>query len=287
MDTTPARSPAGNSACREPGPRRTTPAPPTGWSSASPNRAAPRQRLASRAGGHRAAALPWRQQPLPGRPRGARSRRACAASSQMVRTRSWRRRMAELAAVPPDTPPRPDGGRAASGQTHRRPGRRHRRYRRHLAAGTASPARCPTSPRPPCPAGHPRICCAPPMTPASCACPIPTDPTRGGGFTALGMGKLGAAELNYSSDIDLVLLYDPDRACLYRRTRRPMPSAPSRPGWPADSCHSDGGARRRRLRLPHRSAPAPRPRRHPARDRAATPPSPTTKAWARTGNAPP
>jgi len=39
--------------------------------------------------------------------------------------------------------------------------------------------------------------------------PDPTDPTRGGGFTVLGMGKLGARELNYSSDVDLVLLYDP------------------------------------------------------------------------------
>ncbi|WP_171033891.1 bifunctional [glutamine synthetase] adenylyltransferase/[glutamine synthetase]-adenylyl-L-tyrosine phosphorylase [Lichenicoccus roseus] len=32
----------------------------------------------------------------------------------------------------------------------------------------------------------------------------------GSGFVVLGMGKLGARELNYSSDIDLVLLYDPD-----------------------------------------------------------------------------
>jgi [glutamine synthetase] adenylyltransferase / [glutamine synthetase]-adenylyl-L-tyrosine phosphorylase len=39
--------------------------------------------------------------------------------------------------------------------------------------------------------------------------PDPEDPTRGGGFTVLGMGKLGARELNYSSDVDLVLLYDP------------------------------------------------------------------------------
>jgi glutamate-ammonia-ligase adenylyltransferase len=31
------------------------------------------------------------------------------------------------------------------------------------------------------------------------------------GFTVLGMGKLGAGELNYSSDIDLVLIYDPAR----------------------------------------------------------------------------
>ena len=28
------------------------------------------------------------------------------------------------------------------------------------------------------------------------------------GFVALAMGKLGAAELNYSSDIDLILVYD-------------------------------------------------------------------------------
>ncbi|HXT81089.1 MAG TPA: bifunctional [glutamine synthetase] adenylyltransferase/[glutamine synthetase]-adenylyl-L-tyrosine phosphorylase, partial [Acetobacteraceae bacterium] len=39
--------------------------------------------------------------------------------------------------------------------------------------------------------------------------PDPDHPASGGGFTVLGMGKLGARELNYSSDIDLVLLYDP------------------------------------------------------------------------------
>ncbi len=43
------------------------------------------------------------------------------------------------------------------------------------------------------------------------ALPTPDDPGRDSGFVALGMGKLGAGELNYSSDIDLVLLYDPDR----------------------------------------------------------------------------
>ncbi len=42
--------------------------------------------------------------------------------------------------------------------------------------------------------------------------PNPSDPARGGGFTVLGMGKLGARELNYSSDVDLVLLYDPAAA---------------------------------------------------------------------------
>jgi [glutamine synthetase] adenylyltransferase / [glutamine synthetase]-adenylyl-L-tyrosine phosphorylase len=39
--------------------------------------------------------------------------------------------------------------------------------------------------------------------------PDPNDPEQGCGFTVLGMGKLGAFELNYSSDIDLILLYDP------------------------------------------------------------------------------
>jgi len=39
--------------------------------------------------------------------------------------------------------------------------------------------------------------------------PHPATPERACGFVALALGKLGAAELNYSSDIDLVLLYDP------------------------------------------------------------------------------
>ncbi len=39
--------------------------------------------------------------------------------------------------------------------------------------------------------------------------PDPAQPRHGCGLTVLGMGKLGARELNYSSDIDLVLLFDP------------------------------------------------------------------------------
>ncbi len=42
--------------------------------------------------------------------------------------------------------------------------------------------------------------------------PDPSMPEHGSGFVVLGMGKLGARELNYSSDVDLVLLYDPDAA---------------------------------------------------------------------------
>ena len=43
------------------------------------------------------------------------------------------------------------------------------------------------------------------------ALPDPDEPERGSGLFALGMGKLGASELNYSSDIDLILFYDQDR----------------------------------------------------------------------------
>jgi glutamate-ammonia-ligase adenylyltransferase len=39
--------------------------------------------------------------------------------------------------------------------------------------------------------------------------PDPATPARDCGFVALALGKLGARELNYSSDIDLVLLFDP------------------------------------------------------------------------------
>jgi glutamate-ammonia-ligase adenylyltransferase len=40
----------------------------------------------------------------------------------------------------------------------------------------------------------------------------PNEPERDSGLIVLGMGKLGGYELNYSSDIDLILLYDPIRA---------------------------------------------------------------------------
>ncbi len=40
--------------------------------------------------------------------------------------------------------------------------------------------------------------------------PDPENPAEGSGLIVLGMGKLGARELNYSSDIDLVLFHDPE-----------------------------------------------------------------------------
>ena len=42
------------------------------------------------------------------------------------------------------------------------------------------------------------------------ALPDPEAPGRGSGLIVLGMGKLGARELNYSSDIDLIILFDQD-----------------------------------------------------------------------------
>ena len=48
--------------------------------------------------------------------------------------------------------------------------------------------------------------------------PHPEDAERGSGLIVLAMGKLGARELNYSSDIDLIALYDPE-AIVYRGSR--------------------------------------------------------------------
>ncbi len=40
------------------------------------------------------------------------------------------------------------------------------------------------------------------------------EPSQGCGYVVLAMGKMGSFELNYSSDIDLIILYDPDTAPL-------------------------------------------------------------------------
>ncbi len=50
----------------------------------------------------------------------------------------------------------------------------------------------------------------------------PARPSRACGFVALGMGKLGARELNFSSDIDLIVIYDPKR---FPSTARQGPDA--------------------------------------------------------------
>ena len=98
--------------------------------------------------------------------------------------------------------------RPAPGQAARRTDHGDGGYQRHMAArprhvrivlarrDDAPPRRRPSAARRPPGA----------RTPAA----RPGQPRSGSGFVVLGMGKLGARELNYSSDIDLVLLYDPD-----------------------------------------------------------------------------
>ena len=44
------------------------------------------------------------------------------------------------------------------------------------------------------------------------ALPDPQAPVQGSGLIILGMGKLGAGELNYSSDVDIIVLFDEDAA---------------------------------------------------------------------------
>lgn len=51
--------------------------------------------------------------------------------------------------------------------------------------------------------------------------PDPDHPQDKSGFFVLGMGKLGACELNYSSDIDLILLFDFDQI-QYKGSRSPQ-----------------------------------------------------------------
>ncbi len=51
--------------------------------------------------------------------------------------------------------------------------------------------------------------------------PDPTRPGAGSGLVVLAMGKLGAFELNYSSDIDLIVLFDGARLA-YRGSEAPM-----------------------------------------------------------------
>ena len=46
------------------------------------------------------------------------------------------------------------------------------------------------------------------------ASPDPARPEQGSGYFVLAMGKMGAFELNYSSDVDLIVLFDPAASAL-------------------------------------------------------------------------
>ncbi|WP_127524405.1 bifunctional [glutamine synthetase] adenylyltransferase/[glutamine synthetase]-adenylyl-L-tyrosine phosphorylase [Mesorhizobium sp. Z1-4] len=47
--------------------------------------------------------------------------------------------------------------------------------------------------------------------------PDPSDPEKDSGWIVLGMGKLGACELNFSSDIDLIVFFDPNAPAIVDR----------------------------------------------------------------------
>jgi glutamate-ammonia-ligase adenylyltransferase len=51
--------------------------------------------------------------------------------------------------------------------------------------------------------------------------PDPFDPERGSGLLVLAMGKLGGFELNYSSDVDLIVFYDEEKV-IYSGRRSPQ-----------------------------------------------------------------
>jgi len=49
------------------------------------------------------------------------------------------------------------------------------------------------------------------------ALPDADDPQRGCGVVVLGLGKLGGCELNYSSDVDLMIVFDPASPAIIKR----------------------------------------------------------------------
>jgi [glutamine synthetase] adenylyltransferase / [glutamine synthetase]-adenylyl-L-tyrosine phosphorylase len=79
----------------------------------------------------------------------------------------------------------------------------------------------------------------------------PDHPTKDCGIFALGMGKLGAHELNYSSDIDLIVLYEPDKVPHTRPDRLQQDMARLTQQWAAllQDRTVDGFAFRTDLRL--------------------------------------
>ncbi len=79
----------------------------------------------------------------------------------------------------------------------------------------------------------------------------PDNPTKDCGIFALGMGKLGAHELNYSSDIDLIVLYEPEKVPHTRPDRLQQDMARLTQQWVAllQDRTADGFAFRTDLRL--------------------------------------
>ena len=82
--------------------------------------------------------------------------------------------------------------------------------------------------------------------------PNPDRPEDGSGLVVLAMGKMGAGELNYSSDIDLIVFFDSSSAdaCAGHRAAAVFRAGHAGAGAAAAAAH------RRRLRVPRRLAAA-------------------------------
>ena len=78
-------------------------------------------------------------------------------------------------------------------------------------------------------------------------------PEQGSGLTVIGMGKFGAGELNYSSDIDIIILFDDAIAPVADGAHQRIFSKFAR-----DLVACDVQTHGRRICFPYRSAPAPR-----------------------------
>jgi [glutamine synthetase] adenylyltransferase / [glutamine synthetase]-adenylyl-L-tyrosine phosphorylase len=107
----------------------------------------------------------------------------------------------------------------------------------------------------------------------------PDDAQTAGGMVALAMGKMGAGELNYSSDIDLICLFDED-PLMPRLTAQEARAAFIRVTRKMAAILSDTNGRG--LCLSHRSAPAPRCQRDSRSVCRWPPPSTITRAEGRT-----
>ena len=154
----------------------------------------------------------------------------CACSSPIptrTSTRSWPNRArdrrdhgrsrGDAAAAPHE-----GGGGAAD---------RARRYRRRLAGDAGRRARSPSLPIPRS-ARRCASCWRRGARAASSSPPIRREPEDGSGYIVLAMGKMGACELNYSSDIDLIVFYDADAPALVAEApSRRRSTCASRAAW--------------------------------------------------------
>ena len=243
--------------------------------------AASRQPALARDEGRRPSPRPRRPFALSLDPRRRRTRRGSRGCSARRRKSRSTRFVAALAA----SPRRRRGGadaRAAARQARGGAPDRARRHRRRL--GRRRDDRGADAVRRRRRRRRARLPAAPERPRAAASRSIRTRPIlrSGSGIVVLALGKHGARELNYSSDIDLIVLYDAAaasipagrRACAALRAHRQGARAPS------------AGAHERRLRAAGRLAAAARSRRRP-RSRCRRPaPTPTTRRSARTGSAP-